>query len=183
MRWKLRLLLLIPAIFIILSGCVVSSHLQQRKTHNIQLITSFEPSTAAYILEKGTATITGSASLTDPNGETISCAGNNVYLVPLTEYSTERFHHLFGKNGNGFSSDDIIFHVRFKPDTPEFRKYMRVSTCNYVGEFTFENIPAGEYYLGTNIISEVEGYNTIEGGALAKKITIINGENRKIKLP
>lgn len=175
-------LLLSSTVLLILSGCVGDNYLQRTKTEKIYLTTAFDPLDAAYILEKGTATITGSASLTDPNGETISCAGNNVYLVPVTEYSTERFHHLFGQNGNGFSSDEIIFHVRFKPDNPEFRKYMRVSTCNYIGEFIFENIPAGNYYLGTNIISEVEGYNTIEGGALAKKISINNGENRQIKL-
>lgn len=175
-------LFLSTTFLLILSGCISGNGLQRIKTQNITLTTSFDANAAAYILEKGSATITGSASLTDTYGETISCAGNNVFLVPVTEYSTERYHHLFGENSNGFSSDDIIFHVRFKPDNPEFREYMKVSTCNYVGEFTFDNIPAGEYYLGTNIISEVEGYNTIKGGALAKKITIQEGQNRKIRL-
>ncbi len=156
--------------------------LKTAKTETIKLTTTFDPEVAKYVLENGSAVIDGSASITDPNGETISCAGNNVFLVPVTDYSTERYQHLFGKNDNGFSSDDVIFHVRFKPDNPEFRDYMKVSTCNYIGEFTFDNVADGDYYLGTNIISEVEGYNTIEGGALAKKISIQNGKNLHIKL-
>lgn len=174
--------LLSSAFLLILSGCIAGNNFHNNKTQTINLTSTFDSESAAYILKEGTGTISGNASLTDPHGETISCAGNNVYLVPVTEYSTERYHHLFGKNGNGFSSDDIIFHIKFKPDNPEFRKYMKVSTCNYIGEFTFDNIPAGEYYLGTNIISEIEGYNTIEGGALAKKISLQEGQNLKIKL-
>lgn len=178
----MRSLLLSSSLLLILAGCVTSNPFQRVKTHKITLNTEFDPSKAAYVLEKGTATITGSASLSDQFGDTITCAGNNVFLVPVTEYSTERYQHLFGKNNNGFSSDEIIFHVKFKPDNPDFRKYMKVSTCNYIGEFTFDNVASGEYYLGTNIISEVEGYNTIEGGALAKKITIKDQQNIEVNL-
>lgn len=168
----MRLLLLSTTILLTLTACINISPLQRPKTQTIKLSSKFDSNSASYILNKGTATITGSASLTDANGETISCAGNNVFLVPITEYSTERYRYLFGDTKNQFASDEVIFHVRFKPDHPDFRKYMRVSTCNYVGEFSFDNVPAGEYYLGTNIISEVEGYNTIQGGALANTIII-----------
>lgn len=178
----MKFLLLSTTLLITLSGCADIASLNARQMHTIKLTTTFNPDDARYILEHGNATITGSASITDAHGETISCAGNNVILVPVTDYSTERYQHLFGSNSNGFSSDDIIFHVRFKPDTPEFRKYMKVSTCNYVGEFTFDQVADGEYYLGTNIISEMEGYNTIQGGALAKKISVKNGKNLHIKL-
>lgn len=178
----MRLLLLSSSLLLILAGCVTGNSFQQVKTHKITLNTKFNPLEAAYILEKGTSTIIGSASISNQYGDTITCAGNNVFLVPVTEYSTERYQHLFGKNNNGFSSGEIIFHVKFKPDDPKFRKYMKVSTCNYIGEFNFDNVPSGEYYLGTNIISEAEGYNTIEGGALAKKITVKNQENLKVNL-
>lgn len=178
----MRLLLLSTTLLITLSGCISINQLHRPKIQTIKLTNQFDPNEASFVLEKGTATITGSASLTDANGESISCAGNNVYLVPVTEYSKERFLHLFGDSDNHFSGDEIIFHVRFKPDHPDFRKYMKVSTCNYVGEFSFDNVSAGEYYLGTNIISEVEEYNTIKGGALAEMINVKEGESLEINL-
>lgn len=177
-------LLLALSTLIIISGCASYSTGSFKKpiTKNVMLKTKFDPKAASYVLEDGTATVTGSASITGSLGETINCAGNNVYMAPVTEYSTERYLYLFGEIENDFASDEVIHHVRFKSDSPAFRKHMRVTTCNYVGEFTFHNIAAGDYYIGTNIISELEGYNTIQGGALAKKISVKSGETLKVKL-
>ncbi len=182
-------LLLIAITTTFLAGCTTVtekiakiSPFKSSMTQNVALKTSFNPDDAAYILTDGTATISGSSAVIDASGEKITCAGNNVYLVPVNDYSHERYQYLFGNATKGFSPDSVIQKVRFTPDNPEFRKYMRVSTCTYTGEFSFENVPEGQYYIGTNIISELDGYNTIEGGAYAKEITIKPGQSLKIEL-
>lgn len=170
----------------LLSGCSnISSEIEAFKastTQTVNLTVPFNPAEAAFILDEGTASIKGSSLVKDAVGEVITCAGNNVYLVPVNDYSRERYTYLFGGSANGFSPDETIRKIKFKPDDPEFRKYMRVSTCNYIGEFVFENIPAGHYYIGTNIISEIDGYNTISGGAYAKEIRLKRGQKLTIAL-
>lgn len=179
-------LLSLAIVPLILTGCTTLSSeiaaFQQATTQTVTLTTPFNPEQAAFILETGSATITGTSTVKDSIGEVITCAGNNVYLVPVNEYSRERFTYLFGGSAKGFSPDETIRAIKFKPDSPEFRKYMRVSTCNYVGQFVFKNVPAGHYYIGTNIISEVDGYNAIDGGAYAKEITVQKGQSLNISL-
>ncbi len=170
----------------ILIGCsTISSEIssfQKATTQIVSLTVPFDPEQATFILEQGSATITGHAYVKDSAGEVITCAGNNVYLVPVNEYSKERYTYLFGGSADGFSSDEVIRKIKFKPDPPEFRHYMRVSTCNYMGEFTFKDVPAGHYYIGTNIIAEIDGYNTIDGGAYAQEIQLKKGQKLNISL-
>lgn len=182
----MKSLLTLSIISIALTGCTtLSSDIAAFKQSTIQTVnlpTPFDPEQAAFILEQGSATITGTSTIKDSVGEVITCAGNNVYLVPVNEYSRERFTYLFGGSAKGFSPDEVIRKIKFKPDPPEFRKYMRVGTCNYIGQFSFKNVPAGRYYIGTNIISEIDGYNTIDGGAYAKEITLKKGQSLHISL-
>lgn len=170
----------------LLIGCgTISSDIQsfqKATTQTVNLTVPFEPAKAAFILEKGTATITGNSYVKDSVGEVITCAGNNVYLVPVNEYSRERYTYLFGGSAEGFSPDEMIRKIKFKPDDPSFRQYMRVSTCDYEGKFVLKDVPAGHYYIGTNIISEVDGYNTIDGGAYAQEIELHSAQTLNVSL-
>ncbi len=141
-------------------------------TEVVPLTVSFDPEKAQYILQDGKANIVGNAHISNPYGEYISCAGNNVYLVPITPYSTQIYTYLFEGSQEGFASDATLRRVKFTPENPRFKKYTRVTTCNYVGEFKFTNVPEGRYYIGTSIISEMDGYNLIDGGAFAREITV-----------
>jgi len=60
-------------------------------------------------------------------------------LAPATAYFTEGIQVAFARNR------------RLSPGDPRARKYVRTAPTNEEGEFEFHHLPAGEYYLGTDV--------------------------------
>ena len=113
----------------------------------------------------GTATVTGQVFLKTRGGDVKVGAGNPVYLNPVTSYSTFAWTH--HKEVQGMTEPD-----------PRIHKYMRTTTADGSGRFSFKDVPAGRYYV-TGLVSweaPQAGRLVRQGGTIWKEITIKDGE-------
>jgi hypothetical protein len=101
------------------------------------------------------------------------CAGFNVELLPVATYSSERIFRTYGNNraGQVLLEDNP---PKFTPDAPAYHEYLLKSTCNAAGEFRFDKVPAGDYFVMAFIIWTLPGLDppVNTGGAVMKRIHV-----------
>src|SRR5262245_27225555 len=107
----------------------------------IQLDSTFNLDDVKWVREPGTATVTGKAFLTQPDGSLKDCAGFNVELLPVATYSSERIFRTYGntRGGQVLLEDNP---PKFTPDAPGYHEFLLKGACNAQGEFRFEKVPA-----------------------------------------
>ena len=116
----------------------------------------------------GTATITGQA-FTEPMCRFVEvAAGEEVWLVPVTSYSDQWYNEHY-INNNDLTEDD-----------PRQQAFIRKVTADGEGRFTFRNVPAGEYYI-TSQVSWISG-GTIQRVVIAKKTAVADGQELNVIL-
>lgn len=146
-----------------LVACVVAPQVHQRQAQFIE-------AEYAFAAGKGTGRLTGQAFTKTRGGDVKFAAGNPVYLNPVTSYSTEWFE-LNIKQG-----------IMLTPPDPRNEKYRRTTTADGSGNFEFEGLPAGDYYVASGIFWEVPGPNGLSrtGSSVGEKVTIKDGETTKV---
>jgi hypothetical protein len=104
-----------------------------------QILTPFLDNDFQTWKQSGSYTVSGQAFFRQPNGQTITCAGQAVSLMPLTGYNMELSKLL--ESGHGM------------PPNYERRahRYDRTVMCDGGGRFTFEGIPALGWLLVTRV--------------------------------
>jgi hypothetical protein len=112
------------------TGCVVT---QPRKAVFIE--SEYEP-----YLKTGTGSIEGQAFAKTLGGDVKFAAGNTIACTPVTSYSEEWF------------ATAVLRERRMVPGDPREEKYIRHTTADGFGNFLFENLPAGTYFITTNIV-------------------------------
>ncbi len=121
----------------------------------------------------GTGAVTGRAFL-KRGGDILAAAGERVLLNPVTTYS------------NQWYSLSYIGHNQLEPPDPRINKYIRSTTADPQGKFTFRNVPPGDYYIITVISWQLPAASkeaaASQGARLCKKITVKNGEEIKVTL-
>lgn len=165
-----RTSLALIAATMLLSGCTVPLEL-------FKLESSFDEKAAMSQLEAGTNTVTGSAVIRQQGGGVVSCAGSEVYLIPVTPYATERMHVVYGSDQRGYRS---VGNFGFEPDLVEYHRAMRSVIGDAQGMFEFDRVKDGEYYVVTTI-RWVVGYRS-QGGALMQRVRIGGGETKRVVL-
>ena len=163
------LCILIMAAFF--SGCVA----QQR---NVVLQNRFDKEEAEQAMKPGKNKIIGNAFVRQMGGGVVTCAGNEVGFVPVTKYSNERLLAIYGNTGEGFVDTYNARNVSFTPDEHDYHVLRKKTTCDAQGNFEFENIADGEYFVITSAVWYV-GSNP-QGGGLMKRVYVNGGETKKI---
>lgn len=136
-------------------------------------------------IASGAGKISGTAFLRQRGGGVVTCAGQDVVMVPVTDYASDRVFHLYGMEPtiNFTVSQDIGLALnrrpKFIPDIPEYREHSRSTKCDAQGEFQFEDVKDGEYYISTSVIWRVQSY---QGGLLATRVKVENGKSPKLIL-
>jgi hypothetical protein len=119
----------------------------------------------------GKSTISGQAFLKTRGGDVKYGAGNQVHLNPVTSYSTEWFERGIVGNEPLEKPDDRI------------NPYHRTTVADGFGNFAFEHLPPGQYYVACLITWEVPnlwGGGLQTTGAWARaKVTVRDGESVK----
>lgn len=107
--------------------------------------------------EIGSGRITGQAFGRSSDGTTYSAAGLGVYLSPVTSYSREWYRRTVLR-GDSLSNFD-----------PRARSFITRTVAGTDGDFYFDHLPAGEYYVISWINwDEPDG----EGGSSYRKICV-----------
>ncbi len=165
---------------VLMTGCVTQPQIQVVRTTN-----PIDPAKTLAALKKGTSVIKGSALLRQQSGGVVTCAGNEVYLNPVTNYSTERVTVLFGSPSGGYRPANVT-PIKFEPDNEVlYASLLRRTRCDAQGFFKFENVAQGDFFVSTNITWSIPaggGLTSIQGGAINQKIPVLDGETKDIVL-
>ena len=97
--------------------------------------------------------------------------------MPATQYAAERIGHIYGVGMKGYSP---VSKLHFIPDPPSFKTTTRVTSCDAQGNFEFDKVSDGEFFVISSILWKV-GYST-EGGNLMHQVSVVGGEKKKVVL-
>jgi hypothetical protein len=157
---KLKKTLFIAITIGMLAACATKTPPPKYATYSANAEMEYAP----YVIP-GQSTITGQAFLTQNGGGVVKAAGRVVTLDPVTEVSKNWWYQA-GRVWNNRHST---------PPSPNFLKARRVTTADADGRFKFANVPAGAYYLRTELTWQVP-YHGIQGGLLFKVVEVKDGE-------
>lgn len=139
----------------------------------VQLYNQFNADAIKWVKDSGNSSVTGKVFLTLKGGSKKGCAGFNVELLPVADYSSERILKTYGNTiqGQVLVEDNP---PKFTPDAPEYHELVLKASCNDENRFEFKAVPAGEYYVMTFIIWDITGEAgpTKTGGAVMKRIKV-----------
>ncbi|QEY18784.1 hypothetical protein D0C16_24045 [Cellvibrio sp. KY-GH-1] len=133
-----------------------------------------------WIQSNGNSSISGAAFLQLNEKEQKGCSGFGVELLPVADYSNERILKIYGNNSLG----KVLMKnnpPKFTPDPKEYHELVRKSQCDEKNQFSFKDLPAGEYYVIFFIIWKNE-VGVDDGGALMKRVSLKAGENAIVQI-
>ena len=130
-------------------------------------------------------TIEGNALLRTRGGDVRTCAGYQVMLVPATTATANVMTNVFGEGGSAYKS--AIGSGETIPLPPTLAEDPRVQSgiCDAQGDFAFDDLKNGEYFVVTQVLWDVPGAygsSNVQGGTLMQKVAVEGGETRKIVL-
>jgi hypothetical protein len=158
--------------FVFLAGCM--------EPMIVEPTVPFDATAASFANKKGRATISGQAFLRQRGGGVVTCAASEVSLIPDVEYSRQRMEGMYGSVEKGYTPAGVL--NRIPPAKSDaYNKSGKNTTCDAQGNFSFENISNGEYFVVTTVGWQVSEY-TQEGGALMQHVSVSNGRNVKVLL-
>lgn len=150
---------------------------------SVELAEPFDRAAASAALAPGVNQIHGSALIRQQGGGIVTCAGNPVFLMPMSRYALEWATALYGDASGGFRPADARA-VKLKY-AEGFLETARGETCDAQGAFQFTNVADGQYYLGTSVrwmASGAYGIGRPQGGHLLKAIAVKGGATKSIVL-
>ena len=141
----------------------------------VQVKSQFNADEIKWIQSTGNSSISGSAFLQLNEKEQKGCAGFGVELLPVAGYSNERILKIYGNNSQGqvLMKDNP---PKFTPDPVEYHELVRKSKCDEKNQFSFKDLPVGEYYVIFFIIWKNETGED-DGGALMRRVSLKANEN------
>lgn len=125
----------------------------------------------AYVMA-GTSQLVGQAFLAQAGGGVVKAAGRSVSLDPATTIGAE----WWSKAGQMWIHRDHV------PPSPGFLKARRTTVADADGRFKFKDLPAGRYYVRTEVTWEIGGYNPTQGGLVFALVDVGEGEVKEIIL-
>ena len=161
---------LLAILFIACSGRQV---IQADRVDKVDRIPFPEAEYAALpIIGSGTATVTGQAFLKTRGGDVKTAAGNSVLLNPVTSYSRQWFETEY-IGGKPLADYD-----------PRLEQFMVAKIVDAQGNFTFKNVPAGDYYVTTGVFWEAPTTNGLkrQGATLSQQVHVSDGQTVEIIL-
>jgi hypothetical protein len=120
--------------------------------------TAFEVSEYDSLNKEGTGIVTGRAFVKTRNGDVKTLAGETVRLHPVSLYSDQWFELASNRKVHTAAYDYRL------------EDYVFMTIADDDGRFTFKDVPAGEYYLTTQIFGFTP--NDVYRARFRKEITV-----------
>jgi hypothetical protein len=156
---------------------LITSACQQPPRQVVNLTASLSENDMAWSKAAGNNTVTGFAVMRTAGGEPRTCAASDVTLIPDTAYARERIQALYGSIDKGYN---FLNNPVFVPDLPLYYSTIKNSTCDGQGNFIFEQIPDGSWFVVTSVIWIVA--NQRQGGTLMQRFQVQGSETKRIAL-
>lgn len=152
-----------------LAGCVPPQH-DLNAFADYKLMTPYSPADFSPWVGAGQASIHGQAFLRTTIGEVRTCAGQDVTLLPGNAYNQE----FFSAQDKGFSGP------RVNRDAGADH-FSRKTICDAQGNFSFDGVPAGKWFVAARVEWDVPGaYGGHQGGILRQTMDAAAGPNNTI---
>jgi hypothetical protein len=145
----------------------------------VALRTQYDQRAVSWAAVPGDNTIEGSALMRTSGGEVRTCAALEAAILPVSAYASERMVHLYGNATGGYRP--IWHQVVFEPDSDAFYRSVRTTKCDAQGEFSFDGLPDGDWFVQAAVIWEAAGAGT-QGGSLMQRVQLRGGETQKVVL-
>lgn len=166
----MRFTIAAAAVALMLGGCVAT----QPRVYNID--TPFDEAQAKAQTQPGSNTLKGSAFLRQRGGAVVTCAGAEATLIPATEYATDRIRAIYGNTNKG----QALYATKFSPDYTGYRTHTLKSTCDAQGNFVFERVADGSFYVSAIVRWEAGG--AAQGGPIMQRVDLRGGETKSVIL-
>jgi hypothetical protein len=166
------------AFFIVLAALLAGCSTQTRNPTQVwAMAAAFDKTQAERLMQDGSNQIRGNGFMRQRGGGVVTCAGQLAMLIPATEYAKERMFALYGP---GDSGTNVSRNPTFQPDVLEYGTLTRSTKCDAQGNFTFDRVADGEFFVNTMVTWSV-GYSS-QGGYLMHKVTVKNGQSVNVIL-
>lgn len=123
----------------------------------------------------GNATVSGQVFMKTRGGDIKYGAGSTVWLNPKTSYSDQWYSVTLS---NRFQVEGFGVKRLSDPDS-RAADYIIHTQADGFGNFTFNNVPSGDYYLVSGVTWEAPG-GSRQGGYIVKIISVKDGDNLSI---
>ena len=130
--------------------------------------TAFEVSEYDSPSKEGTGIVTGLAFVKTKSGDVKTLAGETVRLHPVSLYSDQWFE---------LASNEKVYTAAYDHRVED---YVFMTIVDDDGRFTFKDVPAGEYYLTTEIFCFTP--DEVFSARFRKKITVENDKTLDVIL-
>jgi len=128
---------------------LVSCATQQPSVHKISV--PFDLEEASRLNAEGENTIKGNAFIREGGGGVVTCAGERVFLIPATDYATQRMLAIYNNVEEGFVASQASRNLKFDPDPLEYYELIRSTMCDSRGDFAFDHVADGEFFITVRI--------------------------------
>jgi len=144
----------------------------------------FDVREVAWAAQPGANAVRGRAFIDPGDGETRTCAGAVVALLPDSSYTRERMLNLYGSLDRGVNNMAHGAAQRLDPADPAYVKAARQSTCDVRGGFAFNNVPDGVWYVTTSVVWRTRGNDPTsqQGAGLMQRVTLSGGRHQTLTL-
>jgi hypothetical protein len=132
------------------------------------ITSSFDPRPAQVQLKPGSNTINGSAFMRKASGSIVTAAGEIVYLIPATAYAEERFAKLFPRGKLNPASAPQATDAA----DADYARLMRQTKADKQGQFQFDNVGAGVWFVSTRVTWSDPRERLPAGGAIYERVEI-----------
>ena len=142
---------------------------------------AFNAADVAWSRAAGTATVEGRAEVPDPGGRPQGCAGGEAQLFPADPYATSMMRFIFGSDARGYAP---LATARYPSEVAaDFRHTVRRIGCDADGRFRFDAVPAGRWFVFTNVVfRSARGDAEPMGGSLMQRIDVAEGARTSVLL-
>jgi hypothetical protein len=137
---------------------------------------TFDARAAEEALKPGSNTIQGSVFRRKLNGSVTTGAGEVVYLVPATAYAEARIAALYPQGK--------IRTVNAQPveaAPADYERLTRETKADRKGDFTFERVRPGRYFIATRLIWFEPRFADPLGGQIYERVEV-RGENQTVSV-
>lgn len=130
----------------------------------------------------GDNVIQGTAQLRSRSGNVYSCSDDPdaVGLIPASTYARQRMKLMYGNDESGFLGK--------YPDITEsdllYQKMIKTTGCDG-GQFIFQNLPDGEYFVTASVswgVYKMPPVESLQGGTFMRRVRVTGGQVSKVSL-
>lgn len=138
---------LILAEVILMGGCAT------RTVPPLQITTHFDEAKAKQMLMPGGNQIIGRVRFEMPDGTLVSCVGQDVSLVPATNYAKEWVRYFFELDQGRYGTMKAAYRIDLKEKpvkfigAQEFYETTKTVRCDEDGEFVFDKVADGDFFV------------------------------------